>query len=222
MTRKTLVTCAITILCASASARAQEQGASVSGNVSALNMDSHTSVAYTGAFDYRFSHVVGLELELTYAPSIKPRFDGIDIPQLAAASSIVGITIPSPEFAHGSGRAVIFTNNVRLAIPTTSTRLEPFFVAGGGVASIRQSADLQLTFPTITGGLSGVPLALGRQTISYPVTSSSVGLALTLGGGIGIKTTEHLWIDADLRLIRVMGDRDQNVGRFGASAHYRF
>jgi hypothetical protein len=41
---------------------------------------------------------------------------------------------------------------------------------------------------------------------------------------VGIKATEHLWIDADLRLIRVLGDRDQdqNVGRFGAAARYRF
>jgi opacity protein-like surface antigen len=224
MTPKSLVSCAIAILCTSAGARAQEQGASVAGNVSAINMDSHTTVAYTGAFDYRFSNVVGLELELTYAPSLEPRFAGSIIPPLPASSSIIGLTIPPPTFTNGAGRAVIFSNNVRVAVPTTTARLEPFFVAGGGVASVRQTADLRYTFPTIGGAFVGGPLVLGTQTLTQRVTSSTVGLALTLGGGVGIKATEHLWIDADLRLIRVMGDRDQdqNVGRFGAAARYRF
>jgi hypothetical protein len=165
---------------------------------------------------------VGLELELTYAPSLEPRRGGSIIPPLPASSSIIGLPIPVPTFTNGTGRAVIFSNNVRVAVPTTSARLEPFFVAGGGVASVRQTADLRYTFPTISGGFPG-PLVLGTQTLTERVTTSTVGLALTLGGGVGIKATEHLWI-ADLRLIRVIGDRDQdqNVGRFGAAARYRF
>jgi opacity protein-like surface antigen len=224
MTPRILVSCAITVLCLSSGARAQALGASVSGNVSAINIDSHTTVAYTGAFDYRFSNVVGLELELTYAPSLEPRFSSSIIQPLPASSSIIGLPIPAPTFANGTGRAVIFSNNVRVAVPTTTARLEPFFVAGGGVANVQQTADLRYTFPTIGGAVAGGPLVLGTQTLSQRVTSSSVGLALTLGGGVGIKATEHLWIDADLRLIRVMGERDQdqNVGRFGAAARYRF
>src|SRR5205807_6685544 len=35
----------------------------------------------------------------------------------------------------------ILTNNVRLHIPSTSDRLDPYFVAGGGVANLRNSAD---------------------------------------------------------------------------------
>ena len=224
MTPKILVACAITVLCVPSGARPQAPGASGSGNVSAINMDSHTTVAYTGAFDYRFTNVVSLELELTYAPSLEPQLSGSIIPSLPASSSIIGLPIPVPTFTNGTGRAVIFSNNVRVAVPTTSVRLEPFFVAGGGVANVQQTADLKYTFPTIGGAFAGGPLVLGTQTLSQRVTSSSVGLALTLGGGIGIKATEHLWIDADLRLIRVLGDRDQdqNVGRFGAAARYRF
>jgi hypothetical protein len=33
----------------------------------------------------------------------------------------------------------------------------------------------------------------------------------------------HVWLDADLRVIRLMGgSTDRNVGRFGAGARYRF
>jgi len=54
------------------------------------------------------------------------------------------------------------------------------------------------------------------------LSTSSVGLALTLGGGVGIRATDHLRIDADLRLIRIMDNDDQNVGRFGVAVGYRF
>ena len=110
---------------------------------------------------------------------------------------------------------------MRVAIPTTATRLEPFFVAGGGMAAIRHTADVTLSLPSIDIGIPGLSLP-GARTITQPLSTSSVGLALTLGGGLGIKATDHLWIDADLRLIRILGDDDQNVGRFGVAARYRF
>ena len=43
-----------------------------------------------------------------------------------------------------------------------------------------------------------------------------------MGGGVGIKAATHLWIDADLRLIRILGAEDQNVGRFGVDVRYGF
>ena len=120
-----------------------------------------------------------------------------------------------------SGRAVIWSNNVRVAIPTTATRIEPFFVAGGGVASVRHTADLSLTIPPII--VIGLPPAAGgSRTITQPLKTSSTGLALTLGGGVGIRAAAHLWIDADLRLVRILGDEDQNIGRFGAGVRYTF
>ncbi len=225
MFSKSVFGCLVAILCTSGAARAQEQGASVGGNVSVLNMDSNNSASYAGAFDYRFSRVVGLEIEITYAPSLKSQFPDRSAQALTAnlpanIGALIGTIIPTPilttaVFSNAKGRAVVFSNNVRVAIPTTATRLEPFFVAGGGIADVRHSADFRYTLPPILG----IP-GLGQNTV--PVTSSSLGLALTLGGGLGIKATSHLWIDADLRLIRILGDDDQNVGRFGAGVRYRF
>jgi hypothetical protein len=85
---------------------------------------------------------------------------------------------------------------------------------------VRHTADLRYTFPSIASIIGGP--ARPPDTISQTLTSSSIGLALTLGGGVSIKAASHLWIDADLRLIRVLGDNDQNIGRFGAGARYRF
>jgi hypothetical protein len=69
----------------------------------------------------------------------------------------------------------------------------------------------------------GIPgLSQGARILTQPLSTSSVGLALTLGGGVGIRATEHLRIDADLRLIRIMDDDDKNVGRFGVAVGYGF
>ena len=196
-----------------------QEGASVAGNVSAFNMDSHTSVAYTAAFTYRFTRVVGLELEATFVPSLNSTFpDG-----LAYAQSAAGLILPAVTLENQGGRAVVWSNNVRIGIPTTTTRLEPFFVAGGGVASVKRTGDYHFAFPPVgLLDLTGLTRAAGGGSVTYPVSSSSTGLALTIGGGVSIKATEHLWIDADLRLVRILGDQDQNAGRFGAGARYRF
>jgi opacity protein-like surface antigen len=224
-TRATYAVCVtalgLVLLGAPSTARAQSDGAaSVAGTVSAFNMDSHTSVAYTAAFTYRFTRVVGLELEATFVPSLNSTFpDGLAFAQASA----VGLILPSVTLENQSGRAVVWSNNVRIGIPTTTTRLEPFFVAGGGVASLRRTGEYRFTIPPIgILDLAGLTRAGDGRTLTYPVSSSSTGLALTIGGGVSIKATEHLWIDADLRLVRILGDQDENVGRFGVGARYRF
>ena len=213
------VACAVAIVCMPGLARAQDRSASVGGGVSAFNLDSHTSVAYTASFDFRFTRVVGLEIEATFVPSLNAPYPGNPV----IANSPIILPFPTITVANEGGNATIWSNNVRVAIPTTAARLEPFFVAGGGVASVKHTADLSVSLPLIDIGIPGLPApAPGARTLTLPLSSSSTGLALTLGGGLGFKATDHLWIDADLRLIRILGDQDQNVGRFGVGARYRF
>jgi hypothetical protein len=52
------------------------------------------------------------------------------------------------------------------------------------------------------------------RTIIEPVRSSSIDLALTLGGGLDVRVASQLSIEADLRLFRLMGETDRNMGRF--------
>ena len=47
-------------------------------------------------------------------------------------------------------------------------------------------------------------------------------MALTLGGGASFLVTNHVGIDADLRVLHIMGNDSRNVGRFGAGVSYRF
>jgi opacity protein-like surface antigen len=221
-------TLAIVCVCAlPANALAQDdRGATVSGSVSATNMDSHTDVAFAGTFGYRFSRVFGMEIEATVVPTFKAPFSN-DFPIILSSGSasppgsVISFTqiYPGPIYGNAGGRVVIFTNNARVEIPTMSTRVVPYFVAGGGIASVRRTADftypIPIAFPT-------VPTVLPPRLISQPVISSTTELALTLGGGVDVRVMKQLSVEVDLRLFRLLGYEDENLGRFGVGARYRF
>jgi opacity protein-like surface antigen len=212
-----------------------DRGASVAAGVSATNMESRTALSFSGAFAYRFSRVVGLELETTVVPTLKSAFPGVTIQDGVGGGAIGGggyalpaelqalLIYPAPFFQNQRGRAVIFSNNVRISIPTTSTRLEPFFVAGGGIASVRHTADYVYSFPRLLTPLGGTISPIPPfTTTTQRVSSSSVGLALTLGGGLSVRVASQMAVEADLRLFRILGDEDRNVGRFGVGVRYQF
>ena len=221
------------LLSASGALAADERTAAVGGNVSAMDIDSYTALSVSGSFEYRFTRVVRLEVEATLAPTLKSPFPNSGYTILAGSSpalvadltpalSAMGLTIyPGPTYTNADGRAVIFSNNVRIAIPTTTERL-----AGGGMASVRHTADL-VYGPVPMAATPNPPTSIVVPTLpvrqfTQHVTSSSNDLALTLGGGLSVRTTSQSWIDADLRLFRLLGNTDRNVGRFGVGFKYRF
>jgi len=215
-----------------------DRGVSAGGSASATSVDSRTSWSFAGSFEYRFNRVAGLELEATAVPTLKSAFSPVVLPASSTSSffSVSGpagsvtssvalpAIFPSPRFENREGRALFFTNNVRLHIPTTAARLDPYFVAGGGIANVRRTAEIVFDFspliPTLPPGVV-IPLPPSR-ILRQPFSSSSVDLALTIGGGVGVRAASRLWIEADLRLFRLMGEEDRNVGRFGAGVRYRF
>src|SRR5205814_2765273 len=57
-----------------AAAAQDTRGESVAGGVSAAKMESSTTASVSGAFEYRFTPIVGLELEATFTPTLKGPF----------------------------------------------------------------------------------------------------------------------------------------------------
>jgi opacity protein-like surface antigen len=224
--RRLILTVCVLLSNLAAAAAADDRGVAVAGSVSATNMDGRTSMSAAGSFEYRLNRVAGLEIEATVAPRLKGNLPIATIQALDASSflgNISSLIYPPPTFANERGRAVMFTNNVRLHIPSTSDRLDPYFVAGGGVANIRQSADF-VYLPLIYTPVSlppGTVIPNTLRPITQPITTSATALALTLGGGIGVRITSQIWIDADLRLFRLMSTDDRNLGRFGVGVRYR-
>lgn len=219
----------------SSDALAQDRrGASVSAIVSAAAIDSRTEASISGSFDLRFSRVVGFEVEATLVPKLRapyPEDDGYAI--LAAAAStapVIGLVYPPPSFDSPGGRMVIVSNNVRITVPTTSRSLEPYFVAGAGVASIRRTADYVFvygypidvfTVPRVVP-IPAPSLLPPRAEYRQKVTASAVEMALTIGGGVSISVKRQMSVDADLRMFRLLGEEDHSIGRFGVGVRYRF
>ena len=206
-------------------AAAQDRSSAfVGGSVSAANMESRTEIAYTGSFGYRFSRVVSFVIEATGVPSVDSGFP-TNTPVILAGTTTTASTsvaiFPGPTFSNLGGRIVILTNTARIDIPTTSTRVTPFFSAGGGVANVRRTADFsyQLLAPLPVPGTPTLPIV---RPFTQHLTASSTDMALTLGGGAGVRVAKALWLDVDLRLFRLLGDDDRNLGRFGVGVRYAF
>jgi opacity protein-like surface antigen len=208
-------------------AAAQDRSSAfVGGSVSAANMESRTEIAYTGSFGYRFSRVVSFVIEATGVPSVESPFPTNTPVILAGATTTASTSVaifPGPTFSNLGGRIVMLTNTARIDIPTTSTRVTPFFSAGGGVANVRRTADFSYQLPVLLPvPPPGTPtLPISRPFIQH-ITASSTDMALTLGGGAGVRVAKALWLDVDLRLFRLLGDDDRNLGRFGVGVRYAF
>ncbi len=222
------VTVFVLILWVSASGSAQDRtSAFVGGSISAANMASHTDIAYAGSFGYRFSRVVSFVIEATAVPDVRSSFPAnspfVRTASGSTSSSVSSTSVvifPGPFFANPGGRIVLFTNAARVDIPTTSTRVTPFFTAGGGVANVRRTADFSYPFPLLPTLPPGLPIDI--RPITQQVTASSTEMTLTLGGGVGVRVASSLWVDADLRVFRLFGDEDRNLGRFGVGVRYAF
>ena len=205
---------------------AQDAGATVATSVGVTDLETRTELTFTGGAGYRFNRSLGIEVEVTAIPTLKAPYPGTDLVTIqsgtvvpAAAASIA--IYPGPSYTNANGRAVFFTNNIRVEIPTGLARVTPYFVAGGGIATIRHTADLTIPIGILqaTPVVGGIP---GIRTTTEPLSNSSTDLALTLGGGAAIRIASHATIDGDLRFFRVLGANDVNVGRFAVGVRYRF
>ncbi len=196
------------LLAAPAAARAQ--GALVHASIGAAASDGGTSPAFGGGIAWRVNRSLGFGVELSHLRSLASEY-----PYYYCCSD-------EPD-----ARATVFTTNVRLEIPTTSARVIPYVVGGGGVASITQSYSVIYAQLAERLGLSSEFASLGLNTVPVlpgpsELSTTSTSMALTLGGGASLLVTEHLAVDADARVLHVASDKARNIGRFSLGVSYRF
>jgi opacity protein-like surface antigen len=213
--RRVLIAAGALVLVSSPASAQSSSGALASGSVAAAVAGNGTDVSLAGSLGYRFNRVIGLGVELTWI-------------KLKTADST---TTPDPYttiIVSGSGANTLFyTTNVRIEIPTTTRRILPYAVGGGGIAStithetvtIRSSPPVPLVPSPPIGILLPIPVP---PPVSRAETSSTTGLGLTLGGGVSFLATDHVAVDIDLRAFYIRGSQSGSIGRFGVGASYRF
>jgi opacity protein-like surface antigen len=193
--------------------------------------DGGTSLAISGGVGYRFNRSIGFGIELTHTPGLDSGLTGGVIRPLGIA--IDGFD-DEPE-----GHATIFTTNVRVEIPTAMRRVIPYVAGGGGIAAVTQPYPVY--YALAAGGTVGANGSVQYTSSSsslpvpasaiyppiYPapqfISSTTVAMALTLGGGASVLVTDHLAIDIDLRAFQLVSDTGgRTMGRFGVGTSYRF
>lgn len=185
-------------------AAASAQGAIVHGAVSAAVSGGNTAPALSGGVTYRFNRALGFGVE------VGRHFD--------APASDVSIYCCDNDW-----KVTTFTTNVRLEVQTTSPRVVPFVIAGGGIAAVTRSYGV-IYFADILNALpAGFDLSILPGPTNYEYTTTS--MALTLGGGASLMLSRRLAVDVDLRALHLLEDGSNGastIGRFGAGLSYRF
>ncbi len=193
-----------------APAAARAQGALVHASVGAAASGGETSPAVGGGISWRVNRSLGFGVELSHLRSL-----AADYPAYYCCSD------------DQEARATVFTTNVRIEIPTTSARIIPYVVGGGGVASVTQSYSLIYAQLAERLGLDQILPGRGRNAVPIlpgpsELETTSTSMALTLGGGASLLVTEHVAVDADARVLHVASDQGRNIGRFSLGVSYRF
>lgn len=190
---------------------ASAQGAIVHGEAAAAVSGGRTSPAVSAGVTYRFNRALGLGVEFSRHFSA-PRPD-------------VSIYCCGED---DDWRVTTFTTDMRLEVPTTSPRVIPFLVAGGGVAAVTRSYGV-VYFADLLNSLS-VPLAAGLTDLSIlpgpnPYEYTTTGMVLTIGGGASLLLSQHMAVDVGLRAVHLLQDGTDGaatIGRFGVGFSYRF
>lgn len=220
------VTVVILATCAANAPADETSGPFASGIFAATVTGSKSHPSVSGSFGYRFNSVLGLEVELTAVPAFDAQLAGNDVIIAfgGTRAGTAGGRVPIIN-RDRDGRAVFLTTNFRVAIPSGVRRVAPYFIAGGGLASLRQTETIRILSPLPLGVAGVAPGGAVSAPAIFPIPSSSrstTDLLLGLGGGVSFLLGKGLSLDADLRYCRVLSARDRNIGRFGMGVGYRF
>jgi len=192
-----------------------QSGAIVNGAVGVIATDGATDLEISGGIGYRFNRAIAFGIEFTHVPDLDPR--GVS----AFSQLRVCCGIGNGDFG---GHATIFTTNARVEVPTTLHRVIPFVVGGGGVASVTEKFPIFYAVP-LAAELSRLGLSIPAPTVlpgPQNYSTTTVAMALTLGGGASFLVNEHLGVDADLRVLKLIANNGLTAGRFQVGASYRF
>jgi opacity protein-like surface antigen len=216
--RKAVPAILLLLVCARPQMAHAQSGAVVSGAVGAAVADHATDLELSGGIGYRFNRAIGFGIEFTHVPNLDTNGQ--------YAFSTLRICCGVDGDRQAEGHATVFTTNVRVEVPTTMRHVLPFVVGGGGIASITEKFPLIYYAVPLASQLAGLGISIPTPDIlpgpQQLASNTTLAMALTLGGGASFLVTDHLAVDADLRVLKLLAETGRTVGRFQVGASYRF
>jgi len=195
-----------------------QSGAIVNGAIGAFVNDNATNLEISGGIGYRFNRAIAFGIEFTQVPNLDTNGQ--------YAFSTLRICCDVTGGPHAEGHATVFTTNVRVDVPTTMRRVLPFVIGGGGIASVTEKFPIIYYATPLASQLAAMGITVPVPDIlpgpQQLVSNTTLAMALTLGGGASILMTDHLSIDGDLRVLKLLADTGRTIGRFQVGASYRF
>jgi opacity protein-like surface antigen len=129
---------------------------------------------------------------------------------LAQSQSGVGFSVRQPMTFGVAG--------IRYIFPTNSGTLEPYVMAGGGIARIKKDVKFTVGSNDVTSNLQQFGIVLGSD-----LTGSETKPMLSLGLGVAWPAWRQLVLDLQYRYGRVFtSDEGLNVNRAGIGVGIRF
>jgi opacity protein-like surface antigen len=177
------------------------------------------------AFGNVTSQSFGAELGVTIAPQIQVFLDGGYVRDTAPsalganAQLIAGfLSLTQSNVTFKGKQPVTFgLAGLRYLIPS-SAKVEPYVMAGGGVAKVKKDVMFAVAGNDVTGSLAQYGVVLGTD-----LSGSETKPMVTVGVGVVWPAWQHLNVDFQYRYGRVFtSDQGLNVSRAGIGIGVRF
>jgi len=181
-------------------------GQSAFGNV--------TSQSYGAEVGFKVARNIQIFGEVGRVTNAAPASLGADAAVIAGA-----LTLTQTNVAYQAKEPMTFGDfGVRFLVPM-SGKVEPYVLAGGGVARVQKNVTFSVGGADVTNNLAQAPYFV---VLGTGLSGTETKPLLTLGGGIAYHIGARLVVDLQYRYGRVFTSEGINVNRAGAGIGVRF
>jgi opacity protein-like surface antigen len=171
------------------------------------------------------SQSYGAEAGITVWPQLQVYVEGGRVNNVASSAFVTAAQVIAGSLGQSQSgvgfsakEPVVFGDaGVRYLIPMTDTALQPYVMAGFGIARVKQDARFTINGADVTGNLAQYNIVLGTD-LSGDFTKP----LLLLGAGVAVPVWRRVEVDLHYRYSRIFADQGYNVSRAGVGLGVRF
>ena len=186
----------------------------------------YAQVLADASFGNVSSQSYGVEVGMTVRPDIQVFVEAGRVNNVASSSffnaaQVIsgGLNQTQSSVSFSAKEPVVFGDaGVRYLVPMTTGSVQPYVLAGFGVARVKQDAQFTVNGSNATGNLAQYGVVLGSD-----LSGSFTKPLLALGVGVSVPVWQRVSVDLQYRYGRIFAaDQGINVSRAGIGLGVRF